>query len=117
MEIENEQPILVLMGGEVRDSVVFYRSFWEAIEDLPEADFKQAVTALMQYSLDGMEPDVSGAAKTFFRMAKPQVDANNKRYLNGTKGGKSKTKDEPKPNQKVTKTEPKQNQDATKTEP
>ena len=97
MEIENEQPILVLMGGEVRDSVVFYRSFWEAIEDLPEADFKQAVTALMQYSLDGMEPDVSGAAKTFFRMAKPQVDANNKRYLNGTKGGKSKTKDEPKP--------------------
>lgn len=35
-----------------RDSMVFYRSFFEAVEDLPPEDFKQAVTAIMRYALD-----------------------------------------------------------------
>lgn len=95
----------------MRDSVVFYRSFWEAIEDLPEAEFKQAITALMQYALNEIEPEVSGVAKTFFRMAKPQVDANNKRYQNGSRGGR------PRNNQTETKPKPNNNQTETKPEP
>lgn len=101
----------------MRDSVVFYRSFWEAIEDLPEPEFKQAVSAVMQYALDGKEPDVTGVAKTFFKMAKPQIDVNNRRYQNGTKGGRPVTNQEPKHNQEITKPEPPNNQGITKEEP
>lgn len=101
----------------MRDSVVFYRSFWEAIEDLPDQEFKQAVSSLMQYALDGKEPDVTGVAKTFFKMAKPQIDSNNKKYQNGTKGGRPITNQKPNHNQEITNQEPSNNQPITKEEP
>lgn len=101
----------------MRDSVVFYRSFFEAIEDLPAEDFKQAVMGFLSYALDDVEPEVSGAAKTFFKMAKPLIDTNNKKYQNGKKGGRSKTKQEANENQDETKTEPNKNQTETKAEP
>lgn len=89
-----------------RDSMVFYRSFFEAVEDLPPEDFKQAVTAIMRYGLDGTADDVKGIAKSLLIMAKPQIDKNNARYENGLKGGKPK-QNQTKPNE--TKTEPKCN--------
>lgn len=85
-----------------RDSMVFYRSFFEAAEDLPPEDFKQAVTAIMRYALDGTADDVKGVAKSILIMARPQIDKNNKRYENGTRGGRK-----PNDNQTITKTEPK----------
>lgn len=57
-----------------RDSMVFYRSFFEAVEDLPPEDFKQAVTAIMRYALDGTADDVKGVAKSILIMARPQID-------------------------------------------
>jgi hypothetical protein len=85
-----------------RDSMVFYRSFFEAVEDLPPEDFKQAVTAIMRYALDGTADDVKGVAKSILIMARPQIDKNNKRYENGTRGGRK-----PNDNQSGTKAEPK----------
>lgn len=85
-----------------RDSMVFYRSFFEAVEDLPPEDFKQAVTAIMRYALDGTADDVKGVAKSILIMARPQIDKNNKRYENGTSGGRK-----PNDNQTITKAEPK----------
>ena len=85
-----------------RDSMVFYRSFFEAVEDLPPEDFKQAVTAIMRYALDGTADDVNGVAKSILIMARPQIDKNNKRYENGTRGGRK-----PNDNQTITKMEPK----------
>lgn len=85
-----------------RDSMVFYRSFFEAVEDLPPEDFKQAVTAIMRYALDGTADDVKGVAKSILIMARPQIDKNNKRYENGTRGGRK-----PNDNQTITKAEPK----------
>lgn len=76
----------------MRDGVVFYRSFVEAIRDLPAEDFKACALAILDYGLDGIEPDGSGIGKAIFCMAKPQIDANNRRYENGTKGGRPKTK-------------------------
>jgi hypothetical protein len=82
--------------------MVFYRSFFEAVEDLPPEDFKQAVTAIMRYGLDGTADDVKGVAKSILIMARPQIDKNNKRYENGTRGGRK-----PNDNQTITKAEPK----------
>lgn len=101
----------------MRDSMVFYRSFYEALKNLPPEQFKESVKALMEYGLNGEEPETSGIEKTIFLLAKAQIDANNKRYLNGTKGGRKVKSSEPDKNQSLTKQEPKPNQTRTKAEP
>ena len=104
----------------MRESMVFYKSFWEAINELDDADQLAALRSIIGYALDGEEPDGSGPAKAIFMMAKPQIDANEKRYQNGKGGGKKNknvTKPEPNPNQNGTKPEPKPNQSLTKPEP
>lgn len=95
----------------MRESVVFYRSFYEAIRRLPAEQFKASALAILEYGLDGKEPETDGIERTVFCMAKPQIDANNRRYENGTKGGRPKTKDnqtETKDNLNETKPEPKE---------
>lgn len=101
----------------MRDSVVFYRSFYEAIKELPDEQFAACVRAIMDYGLDGLEPSSSGIAKSIYLMAKPQIDANNRRYQNGTKGGRPRTNTEPSNNQTVIKQKPSDNQTETKPEP
>lgn len=101
----------------MRDSIVFYRSFYEAIKLLPAEQFKASVVAIMEYGLDGIEPTTEGIERTVFCMAKPQLDANNRKYENGSKGGRPKTKlnqTETKPNQEITKPKPNDNQTETK---
>ena len=90
----------------MRDSFVFYRSFWDAIKNLPEADQLSCIRAILEYGFDEKEPEDSGVAKAIFMMARPQIDANNRRYQNGTKGGRPKTGNKPKHNQSITKVEP-----------
>ena len=111
-------------GGmdKMRDSVVFYRSFYEAVKDLPPEAFKESVQAILDYGLDDKPPDKQGTiAHTVFSLVRPQIDANNRRFKNGCKGGKepnqTRTKPEPNCNQTVTKPEPNPSQDGTKAEP
>lgn len=90
----------------MRDSVVFYRSFWEAIKKLPDKDQLESLTAIIEYGLNDAEPQSDGVSAAIFLMARPQIDANNKRYRNGTKGGRPITKQEPNNNQNKIKPEP-----------
>ena len=97
----------------MRDSVVFYRSFASAIKKLPDEFQLSALWAIIDYGLDEKEPSDNGIAEAIFSMAKPQIDANIKRYNNGLKGGRLKqgeNKTEPNSNQK----EPNNNQTKTK---
>ena len=94
----------------MRDSVVFYRSFYEAIKNLPAEEFKRAACAILDYALDGLEPESRGIEWAIYTLAKPQIDANNRRYENGKKGGRQ-------ANQDVTKEEPNTNQSVTKAQP
>lgn len=96
----------------MRDSMVFYRSFYEAVKDLPSEDFKKAVCALMEYGLNEVVPEGTGIEKTIYIMAKPQIDKNYQRYANGKSGGRK-----PNCNQTITKPEPNHNQLDTKCEP
>ena len=72
----------------VRESMVFYRGWAEGIEDLDEKDQLEAFWNLIRYGLDGTEPTNKGPARSVFRVAKPQIDANNARYQNSLKGGR-----------------------------
>lgn len=100
-----------------RDSMVFYRSFHEATKELPPEIYKEAMVALMDYALDGELKKVSAYANMFLQMAKPQVDANNQRYINGSKGGRKSEPKTAKAEEEETEPEPKRNQTVTKPEP
>ena len=104
-------------GDKLRDSVVFYRSFADAIKTLQEEEQLAALWGVIEYGLDEKIPDGNGVATAIYLMAKPQIDANNKRYQNGAKGGRPRTKQEPNDNQTITKQEPNDNQTITKQEP
>lgn len=110
-----------------RDSFIFYRSFLDALNVLPEKEQTQVLMALLNYALNGIEVDansINPIAFGFFSLMKPQIDANNKRFENGKKGGKkpknqsqNKAKNNPDGNQTQTETKPNSNQNETKKEP
>ena len=92
-----------------RDSFIFYRSFYEAINHLPEDQQLQIYKAIASYSLDFKEVNLKGISNAIFTLIKPQLEANKKRYLNGikgaehgVKGGKPKTPNKPQTNPKLT---------------
>lgn len=91
----------------MRDSVVFYRSFYDAIKNIPEADQLKAYTAIMEYAMNDVQPEIDGIALAIFLLVKPQIDANNKRYENGKK---------PKVKQAVSKSEASCKQNTSKSE-
>lgn len=76
----------------MKNSFVMYRSFVEALKDLPPEDFKAAMIAISEYALDGKECSATGVARMMFLMAKPIIDNNTQRYQNGLKGGRPKVK-------------------------
>lgn len=104
------------------ESMIIYRSFMEALDNLEPDDYKATMQAILHYGMDGEEPDLKGIGKAIFTMARPQIDANAKRRLNGGKGGRPKAepnteKAEPKPNQTQTKHKPNSNQTVTEPKP
>jgi hypothetical protein len=68
----------------MRDSTIVYRSFYEAICELPKETQADVYTALFEYALNYTEVELTGLAKTIFTLIKPQLDANMKRYMNGS---------------------------------
>ena len=98
-----------------RESFVFYRSFYEAIVELPRDIQGEVFTAIMEYGLNGITTEnLKPIARSILTLIKPQIDVNNKRLENGKQGGapvgnqnaKKTTESEPKNNQK----QPKNNQ-------
>lgn len=70
-----------------RDSFIFYRSFYEAIKDLPKDIRLEVFTAIMEYALYGRQPeDLKPFAKGIFTLIKPNIDVNTSKYENGKKG-------------------------------
>ena len=94
----------------MRDSFIFYKSFYESIKELDPKDQVQIYNAIFEFEFLNKTPELKGVCKSIFTLIIPQLEANNKRYINGTKGGRPK-------NQTITKTKPKNNQKITKVKP
>ena len=103
----------------MRNSFVFYRSFNEAMEELSENDQLVLYRAIVDYGLDSREPSFNSSyLRMAWKLIKPQLDANWKRYNNGCKGKEfGKRGGAPKGNKNATKTTPKQPQDNPKITP
>lgn len=69
-----------------QESMIFYRSFYEALRDLDDSIRLELYDAIMRYSLYEEEVNLSAQAKPFFRLISPQLDANLRRRKNGMLG-------------------------------
>ena len=98
----------------MRKSFVFYASWWEAIKNLPREIQGEVLTVIIEYGLTGetTEP-LKPITKALLALVKPQIDANNQKFNNGTKGGRPKEEN----NQTITKQKPNNNQNITKDKP
>ena len=72
------------MAGE-KESFVFYKSFYDALQDLKEKDRLKVYDTICDLALNGNETKLTGVAKIIFILIKPQILANTKRYENGKK--------------------------------
>lgn len=74
----------------MRDSIIFYKSFFESIGELPPENALNIYNAIFEYAFYDEVLDLVGIEKAIFALIQPQIDANNKRYENGKKGGRPK---------------------------
>ena len=104
--------------------MVIYRSFYEALNGLPEQNRLEVWAAICELGFNGVEVELIGLSKTIFMLIKPQIEANNRKaiagknngYLgaeHGKKGGRPRSE---KPPMKPTKN-PQQNPQETPNEP
>ena len=70
-----------------RESFVFYRSFRDAFRALDKDVRLRMYEAIIDYGLDLIEPHFEGIEKVLWTLIRPQLEANNKRFENGCKGG------------------------------
>jgi hypothetical protein len=91
----------------MRESMIIYRSFFEAIKELPKEQQADVWNAVYELGLNNKEVQLTGISKTIFTLIKPQIEANIKKYINGKK---------PKTKPKESKTEAKNKQTRSKTE-
>jgi hypothetical protein len=98
----------------MRESFIFYKSFLEAGSTIENKNDRLSYyEAIFDFAINGIEKELKGVPKGMFSLVKPQLQANQKRWENGNKGGR---KAIPKDNQKETKSEPNKNQKETKNE-
>ena len=70
-----------------RESFIFYKSFYEAIRELPKEIRMEVLTAIIEYALYGKQPeDLKPFAKGMFTLIKPNIDVNTTRFEKGKRG-------------------------------
>lgn len=69
-----------------KESFIFYKSFLDALEELPDNLRLKLYDAITKYALKGEEIELSGIEKAVFLLIKPQINANHQKYENGCKG-------------------------------
>ena len=96
----------------MKDSIVFYKSFYEAIKELPSKNQLEIYNAIFQKYFYNEDVSLKGISKGIFNLIIPNVDSANKRYFanveNGKKGGRPKSELKPKENPNESELKPKQ---------
>lgn len=71
----------------MRESFIFYKSFYDSIKELDPEDQVQIYNAIFEHQFYGNETELNNVSKCIFKLIIPLLEANNKRYENGKKGG------------------------------
>lgn len=73
---------------EERKSFLFYRSFWSGGSKLKPRERLAFYDTIALYAFTGQETSLPHNAAICFEFAKPLIDSNNKKYEDGSKGGR-----------------------------
>lgn len=73
-----------------KESFVFYKSFFEALQDLKDKERLKVYDAICKLALYEDDTELTGIAKTIFTLIRPQILSNTKKYKDGQKGGRPK---------------------------
>lgn len=74
-----------------RSQFTFYRSYWEALQELPKKDRSAILDALIPYALDGAEPaGLTKVQQAVFALIRPTLDSGRKKAKAGKLGGSGK---------------------------
>ena len=57
-----------------RKQFTWYRSYYDALKELPAEEFRDIVMAVCAYALDGEEPELSGVARAIFTLIRPTLE-------------------------------------------
>lgn len=71
-----------------REGFYFYRSVFDSGKMMPPEERLTFLEAVMEYSLDGTEPELKGIGKAVFTAIKPVLDNERTSFYNGKKGGR-----------------------------
>jgi hypothetical protein len=71
-----------------KESFVYYRSFWDAIQTRPDNERLALYDAILLYAFEGKQSELQGVEYSIFTLIKPQIDANHRKWENGFKGGR-----------------------------
>ena len=106
-----------------RESFVFYSSFLKAIRAIKKRDIQaELALAIIEYGITGETGECGEMVSMAMELIKPQIEANNQKYVNGLKGAEhgikggrpkkenpTKTPEEPHRNPKKTPQKPQEN--------
>jgi len=67
--------------------MVIYRSFYEALNGIPEQSRIEVWAAICELGFNGVEVELNGLSKTIFMLIKPQIEANNRKAIAGKNNG------------------------------
>ena len=94
----------------MRDSFIFYRSFFEATEPLTKEQKAELFDAICEFALNEKNIKISTLPSAMFSLIRPQLEANRVRWENWKRGWRPTNKQET-----ITETKPNDNQTLTKT--
>lgn len=84
--------------GEARNQFTFYRSYYDAIAELPKKERAAIILAVCEYAIYEREPvGLTPVGKTCFALIRPTLDSGRKKAANGKQGGKSSKQSASKP--------------------
>lgn len=92
--------------GKPRNQFTFYRSYYDAIQELSKKDQSALILAVCAYAIyETLPKGLSSAASTAFKLIQPTLDSGRRKAESGSVGGTSK----PKANGKQTESKPQAN--------
>ena len=65
-----------------RKQFTWYRSYYDALKELPAEEFRAIVLAVCAYALDGEEPELSGVSRSIFTLIRPTLEVGRSRAEN-----------------------------------
>ena len=68
-----------------REQFTFYRSYYEALKNLPKRDQTAVLMAVIGYALDETEPNLSGVPLSAFALIRPTLDSGRNKAKNRMK--------------------------------